>query len=54
VSEFLEKQDAEFDVIIGMDILRHGDMAVTNSGGITVFSFRVPPDNKHIDFTQSD
>src|ERR1039458_48601 len=37
------------DVIIGMDILGAGDFAVTNQGGNTVFSFRVPS-QKCIDF----
>jgi predicted aspartyl protease len=37
------------DVIIGMDVLAAGDFAVTNQGGNTVFSFRVPS-QKCIDF----
>jgi hypothetical protein len=45
------KKGRDFDCIIGMDILRMGDCAITNANGITVFSFRVPSDNKHIDFT---
>jgi predicted aspartyl protease len=49
VIEFKKGQD--FDCIIGMDILRMGDCAITNANGITIFSFRVPSDNKHIDFT---
>jgi len=40
----------EFDFIIGMDILRMVDMAITNAGGITVLSLRSPPSNEHIDF----
>ncbi|MDR1099463.1 MAG: retroviral-like aspartic protease family protein [Treponema sp.] len=39
-----------FDIIIGMDILTLGDLAITNHGHQTVLSFRVPPDTKHIDF----
>jgi predicted aspartyl protease len=39
-----------FDVIIGMDILTLGDLAITNHNHQTVLSFRVPPDTKHIDF----
>jgi SEC-C motif len=31
-----------FDVLIGMDIISQGDFAVTNFGGNTRFSFRVP------------
>jgi len=42
----------EFDFIIGMDIMRMTDMAITNAGGITVLSLRSPPADKHIDFTQ--
>lgn len=52
VMEFSGGQD--FDVIIGMDILRTGDMAITNAQNHTVFSFRVPSDTKHIDFTQAE
>jgi hypothetical protein len=37
-----------FDVIIGMDILCKGDMAITNANEETVFSFRIPPDEVHI------
>jgi len=40
-----------FDIIIGMDILTQGDLAITNHDNQTVVSFRVPPDNKHIDFS---
>jgi predicted aspartyl protease len=40
----------KFDVIIGMDILTLGDLAITNHNRQTVLSFRVPPDVKHIDF----
>jgi len=31
-----------FDVLVGMDIINHGDFAVTNKDGNTKFSFRVP------------
>lgn len=40
----------KFDVIVGMDILTLGDLAITNHNRQTVLSFRVPPDVKHIDF----
>ena len=50
VAEFYGGND--FDFIIGMNILRKGDMALTNAKGKTVFSFRIPPAEKHIDFTQ--
>ena len=33
---------AQFDVLIGMDIITQGDFAVTNLGGKTKFSFRIP------------
>lgn len=31
-----------FDVIIGMDVICHGDFSITNVGGKTVMSFRTP------------
>lgn len=37
------------DMLIGMDVMNHGDFAVTNHGGVTKFSFRMPPQS-HIDF----
>jgi hypothetical protein len=39
------------DVLIGMDIINRGDFAVTNVGGITKFSFRVPSIT-HLDFVE--
>ena len=42
-----------FDVLIGMDIINTGDFAVTNSGGKTTFSFRVPA-KAEIDFVVED
>ena len=50
VAEFYGGND--FDFIVGMNILRMGDMALTNAKGKTVFSFRIPPAETHIDFTQ--
>jgi predicted aspartyl protease len=41
-----------FDFIIGMNILRKGDMALTNANGEMVFSFRIPPAETHIDFAK--
>ena len=38
-----------FGVIIGMDIIGMGDLCITNPGGKTVVSFRIPSD-KEIDF----
>jgi len=37
------------DILIGMDIMSQGDFAVTNHGGTTKFTFRIPS-QKHIDF----
>jgi len=42
-----------FDIIIGMDILTQGDLAITNHDHRTVVSFRVPPDTKHIDYVSA-
>jgi hypothetical protein len=43
----------KFDIIIGMDILTMGDLAITNHDNRTVLSFRVPPDTTHIDFVEA-
>ncbi len=43
---------SDFDVILGMDILSQGDIAITNADGQMLFSMRVPPDTEHIDFTK--
>ena len=37
------------DILIGMDVIRTGDFAVTNYEGATTFSFRIPS-RAHIDF----
>jgi hypothetical protein len=50
-AEFITNQ--KFDIVIGMDILTKGDIAITNHDNRTVFSFRVPPDITHIDFVSS-
>mgnify|MGYP005867161797 CR=1 FL=1 len=39
------------DLLIGMDIISRGDFVVTNFGGKTTFSFRVPSTEK-IDFVE--
>lgn len=39
-------------VLIGMDIITVGDFAITNVGGKTVFSFRIPS-TKTLDFVKS-
>ncbi|MEI7532870.1 MAG: retroviral-like aspartic protease family protein [Verrucomicrobiae bacterium] len=41
------------DMLIGMDIIGHGDFAVTSLGGKTTFSFRLPS-MERIDFLQSE
>ena len=35
-----------------MDILRKGDMALTNAKDEMVFTFRIPPSETHIDFAE--
>ena len=47
------KSNDKFDIIIGMDILIKGDLAITNHDNRTVLSFRVPPDTAHIDFIEA-
>jgi hypothetical protein len=42
-----------FDIIIGMDIITLGDLAITNCDYRTVLSFRVPPDTSHIDYVKA-
>lgn len=39
------------DILIGMDIINQGDFAVTNHGGVTKFTFRMPS-QRHIDFVE--
>jgi hypothetical protein len=52
VSEFIGTPS--FDVLIGMDIIAQGDLAITSENGNTVVSFRKPHGIPHIDFTQRD
>ncbi len=40
---------SEIDLLIGMDIIRHGDFSITNTNGATTFSFRIPS-MKEIDY----
>jgi hypothetical protein len=42
----------DYDLLIGMDIITLGDMAITNFNGITWFSFRFPPDPIKIDYVE--
>jgi hypothetical protein len=48
VSDFADNKN--FDVLLGMDIITMGDFALTNDNGNTVFSFRIPTNNKPICF----
>jgi hypothetical protein len=41
----------DIDVLIGMDIIRHGDFAITNVNNHTTFSFRTPS-MKEIDYVK--
>ncbi len=45
------KLGPEFDVLIGMDIISQGDLALTHVGGKTLFSFRIPS-IESVDFVQ--
>jgi hypothetical protein len=42
VTRFTGTDAIDCDLIIGMDIMTLGDVAITNLNGKTVFSFRVP------------
>jgi len=42
--------DQRYDLVIGMDIIKMGDTAITHVNGKLMFSFRIPPAEKHIDF----
>jgi predicted aspartyl protease len=48
-TEFV-KTDDQFDIILGMDVLMLGDLALTNHNHQTFLSFKVPPGAEHIDF----
>lgn len=39
------------DILIGMDVISQGDFAVTNKGGVTKFSFRIPSE-VHTDYVE--
>jgi len=41
----------ENEIIIGMDVITQMDIAITNGGGQTQFSFAVPPFENRIDFS---
>lgn len=38
----LEKDDENYDVVIGMDVISKGDFVLTNYDGHSTFSFRLP------------
>jgi len=40
------------EMIIGMDVITQMDIAITNGGGQTQFSFAIPPFVNRIDFTK--
>lgn len=46
-----ENSLADCDVLIGMDIISHGDFAITNHNDKTTWTFRTPP-CEEIDFVQ--
>jgi len=51
--EVLEiSDDHAIDFLIGMNIIKLGDMAFTSENGKFAFSFRIPPAEKYIDFEQ--
>lgn len=39
------------DILIGMDVISFGDFAVSNYGGHTQFSFRIPS-QEHVEYTR--
>jgi predicted aspartyl protease len=41
----------DFDILIGMDIINHGDFSISNKDGKTIFSFKTPS-TKMIDFVK--
>ena len=45
----MEFESDEYDVVIGMDVIAKGDLAVTNLNNKTTFSFRIPSEVE-IDF----
>lgn len=47
----MEFESDEYDVVIGMDVICNGDLAITNKGDKTTFSFRIPSEQE-IDFSK--
>ena len=50
VSEFLD--NGNFELLIGMDVITLGDLAISNKDGNTMVSFRTPPSDNPIDFVE--
>jgi len=51
---FASEFDGEdYDLIVGMDIIQNGDLAITNVKESTTFSFRIPS-QKEIDFEKDN
>ena len=36
----------EYDVVIGMDVICNGDLAITNKDDKTTFSFKIPSEQE--------
>ena len=47
----MEFDTDEYDVVIGMDVICNGDLAITNKDDKTTFSFRIPSEQE-IDFSE--
>jgi predicted aspartyl protease len=50
VAEF--QDNGAFEILIGMDIIDLGDFAISNNGGKSIVSFRIPPSDCVIDFVR--
>ena len=42
----MEFESDEYDVVIGMDVICNGDLAITNKNDKTTFSFRIPSEQE--------
>ena len=51
VVEFVD--NGFFEIIIGMDIITLGDLAISNKNDNTIVSFRIPPSDNPIDFVKT-
>lgn len=52
VTECLINSLGGAQVLIGMDIIQHGDFSISNHNGETVFSFCIPPHENRIDLLE--